>query len=73
MELNSRILIVDNNRSIHEDFRKVLCDDTDKEQAELDGLESELFGNGLLRIRMHLKRAPVLTMRLIRLIRGRKP
>jgi len=45
MEFNSRILIVDDNRSIHEDFRKVLCAEIAEEQKELDGLEDELFGD----------------------------
>lgn len=45
MEFNSRVLIVDDNRSIHEDFKKVLCPKIAEEQKELDGLEDELFGN----------------------------
>ncbi len=36
-----RVLIIDDNPAIHEDFEKIL---THQEQAELDELESELFG-----------------------------
>jgi len=38
---NRRILIIDDNRSIHEDFRKILV--TGPAQAELAALESRLF------------------------------
>jgi len=44
MEHNTRILIVDDNESIHEDFRKVLIHETNQDHAELDDLEAELFG-----------------------------
>jgi two-component system, cell cycle sensor histidine kinase and response regulator CckA len=37
---NGRILIVDDNRSIHEDFRKILCGGNG---AELEEMESALF------------------------------
>jgi two-component system cell cycle sensor histidine kinase/response regulator CckA len=37
---NLRILVVDDNRSIHDDFRKILCSRVDN---ELDDVESELF------------------------------
>ncbi|WP_431701882.1 putative bifunctional diguanylate cyclase/phosphodiesterase [Pseudomonas sp. BR20] len=40
---NRRILIVDDTTSIHQDFRKILCADTDGE-ASLDTLEQTLFG-----------------------------
>lgn len=40
---NRRILIVDDTASIHEDFRKILCADTDAEPS-LDSLEETLFG-----------------------------
>ncbi len=39
-----RILIVDDNPSIHEDFRKILGAKTDA-QSHLEDVESELFGN----------------------------
>jgi diguanylate cyclase (GGDEF)-like protein len=41
---NTRILIVDDNESIHEDFRKVLIQEINEDHAELDDLEAELFG-----------------------------
>ena len=44
MEHNTRILIVDDNESIHEDFRKVLIHEKNEDHAELDDLEAELFG-----------------------------
>lgn len=44
MEYNTRILIVDDNESIHQDFRKVLIHETNVDHAELDDLEAELFG-----------------------------
>jgi diguanylate cyclase (GGDEF)-like protein len=44
MEYNTRILIVDDNESIHQDFRKVLIHETNADHAELDDLEAELFG-----------------------------
>ena len=44
MSYNTRILIVDDNESIHEDFRKVLIHEKSADQAALDELESELFG-----------------------------
>ena len=44
MEYNTRILIVDDNESIHQDFRKVLIHETNEDHAELDDLEAELFG-----------------------------
>lgn len=44
MEYNTRILIVDDNESIHEDFRKVLIQEINQDHAELDDLEAELFG-----------------------------
>jgi diguanylate cyclase (GGDEF)-like protein len=45
MTYNTRILIVDDNESIHEDFLKVLSQKKTEALAELDDLESELFGN----------------------------
>lgn len=44
MEYNKRILIVDDNESIHNDFRKVLVHEVNEEHAGLDELEAELFG-----------------------------
>ncbi len=44
MEYNKRILIVDDNESIHNDFRKVLVHEVNKDHADLDELEAELFG-----------------------------
>ena len=43
MDDNRRILIVDDNRSIHEDFRKVLCPHTSAAMDDLAELESGLF------------------------------
>ncbi len=40
-----RILIVDDNRAIHEDFRKVLCRSTSEAASRVDALEAELFGD----------------------------
>lgn len=45
MGYNTRILIVDDNESIHEDFRKVLIHETNEDHAALDDLEAELFGD----------------------------
>ncbi|NOX42239.1 MAG: EAL domain-containing protein [Gammaproteobacteria bacterium] len=44
MERNTRILIVDDNKSIHEDFRKVLCSKKNDLYNEVNELENELFG-----------------------------
>ncbi|HRE81938.1 MAG TPA: ATP-binding protein [Opitutaceae bacterium] len=40
---NRRVLVVDDNVSIHEDFKKILVPDTRK-QAELDAFEQAVFG-----------------------------
>ncbi len=45
MENNTRILIVDDNESIHEDFHKVLIHEQDEDHLTLSDLEAELFGN----------------------------
>lgn len=45
MPYNTRILIVDDNESIHEDYRKVLIQHKDEDEVVLDALESELFGD----------------------------
>ena len=42
-ELPARILIVDDNPSIHEDFRKILGAKT-ATQSHLENVETELFG-----------------------------
>ena len=39
-EKNLRILVVDDNRSIHDDFRKILCSRVD---SDLDDVEAALF------------------------------
>ena len=39
---NNRILVVDDNEAIHEDFRKILAADDDG--GELEDLEASLFG-----------------------------
>ena len=44
MTYNTRILIVDDNESIHEDFRKVLIKEKNEDHAALDELEADLFG-----------------------------
>ena len=44
MEYNKRILIVDDNESIHNDFRKVLVHEVNEDHADLDEMEAELFG-----------------------------
>ncbi len=45
MEHNTRILIVDDNESIHEDFCKVLVHEQNEDRAALDDLETELFSD----------------------------
>jgi two-component system sensor histidine kinase/response regulator len=40
-----RILVVDDNRSIHEDIRKILCPQVSDSAAAVAELEAELFGN----------------------------
>ena len=44
VEPNRRVLIVDDNRAIHEDFRKTLGD-RNSAYDELDALEDEIFGS----------------------------
>ncbi len=41
---NCRILVVDDNRAIHEDIRKILCPSSSGAAAAVADLESELFG-----------------------------
>lgn len=42
---NKRILIIDDNRAIHEDFRKVLTDTTGG--SSMDAAEEALFGDAV--------------------------
>ncbi len=42
---NMRILIVDDNQSIHDDFRKSIISDWNVDAAELESTASELFGD----------------------------
>ena len=44
IEANRRILIIDDNESVHEDFRKLLGRGQLEETGALDALEDELFG-----------------------------
>ncbi len=44
-EKNRRILIIDDNHAIHEDFARILRG-KDQQQNQLDDLEAELFGGG---------------------------
>ena len=44
IEANRRLLLVDDNPAIHEDFRKVLLN-TDKRNHALDAAEAVLFGD----------------------------
>lgn len=41
-----RILVIDDNRAIHEDFRKILCPSTSA-VADLSAAEAALFGDEL--------------------------
>ena len=41
---NRRVLVVDDNRAVHDDFRKILCPDTAASLA-LDAAEMRIFGN----------------------------
>lgn len=45
MPRTSRILIIDDNRAIHDDFRKILAPPA-KASVELSALEAALFGDG---------------------------
>ena len=46
VEKNHRILIIDDNHAIHDDFRKILSPAT-KSAAALDVTEAELFGKAV--------------------------
>jgi CheY-like chemotaxis protein len=43
--INRRILVIDDNRAIHEDFKKILATSL-QDNAGLSALEDELFGDG---------------------------
>jgi CheY-like chemotaxis protein len=43
--INRRILIIDDNRAIHEDFGKILGDSSGADDSALKALEDELFGD----------------------------
>lgn len=45
MDENNRVLIVDDNESIHEDYKKILCR-SNENTSEIDDLESALFDDG---------------------------
>jgi len=47
LEKKRRILIIDDNRAIHDDFRKILCPDKSADM-ELDAQETEIFGDPVL-------------------------
>ncbi len=42
--MSHRILVVDDNKSIHDDFRKILSPSSGAESAAIDSLEQSLFG-----------------------------
>ncbi len=44
-EKNRRIIVIDDNNAIHEDFAKILCNNNAKASAALDDMENELFGS----------------------------
>jgi EAL domain-containing protein (putative c-di-GMP-specific phosphodiesterase class I)/CheY-like chemotaxis protein len=48
--INRRILVVDDNRAIHDDFTKILCRESQATTA-LDEVEAELFGERSLVVR----------------------
>ncbi|ACB77194.1 response regulator receiver sensor hybrid histidine kinase [Opitutus terrae PB90-1] len=41
---SNRVLVIDDNPSIHEDVRKILCPSVTETGSNLDALEAELFG-----------------------------
>ena len=45
---NGRILLIDDNESIHQDFRKILC--SGSKDDELAAAEAELFGEGQTKV-----------------------
>jgi PAS domain S-box-containing protein len=44
MENNNRILIVDDNQSLHNDYRAVLCPEDSQAVNDLNSIEDDLFG-----------------------------
>ena len=42
---NRRVLVIDDNRAIHEDFHKVLCNSPAEDAEDMNALEAELFGH----------------------------
>lgn len=42
LEMNRRVLVIDDNQAIHDDFKKILCGDGG--DAELNADEADLFG-----------------------------
>ena len=42
---NHRVLVVDDNRAIHEDFRKILCGDIAANAGDLSQMEDAIFGD----------------------------
>jgi PAS domain S-box-containing protein len=45
MEKNNRILLVDDNHSIHKDYRAILCPGTSKNMDDLNSMENDIFGD----------------------------
>ncbi len=50
-EINRRIIVIDDNNAIHEDFAKILSGKDTKSAAALDDLESELFGDSTPKVK----------------------
>jgi signal transduction histidine kinase/AmiR/NasT family two-component response regulator/HPt (histidine-containing phosphotransfer) domain-containing protein len=50
LDHNHRILLIDDNRAIHEDFRKILCPG-ETEAADFDDMEAEMFGGPINAVR----------------------
>ena len=48
-----RILVIDDNPSIHEDVRKILCPQPNAAAATVEALEAEIFGTGSSRAPAH--------------------
>jgi len=48
---NRRILLIDDNRAIHDDFRKILCKKKSR-PGNLDGAEASLFGDDTTALEM---------------------
>src|SRR5687768_10100692 len=41
---NPRVLVVDDSRTIHDDFVKILCPSADRSSSRIAGLSAQLFG-----------------------------